>query len=148
MSANTILQELYEACEMGENVIPDPGDGGTIRPTKQHQMCRLTIGGTETRVLAAATSLPEGLALLIVANQITSGDATIEGAVFDSEGESRWFTVSLVNGTKAWLVQDAVGEGVTPNAPYHGQSGHRYRLGHYLAYPSNGLHSLEYDADQ
>lgn len=54
-NAHRILKTLFEAFtrNIGPGLLADPGDGGTIRPTMNFQICEMTSGSSgETRTLA------------------------------------------------------------------------------------------------
>ena len=53
-NAHRILKTLLEAFtpNIGPGILADPGDGGTIRPTMNFQICELVSATAETRVLA------------------------------------------------------------------------------------------------
>jgi hypothetical protein len=68
MPGNTINYELAMAALGGANLIPDPGDGGTIHVgDKSHAMCQLEdAGGTETRTMMTAEGLQPGIQVDLV----------------------------------------------------------------------------------
>lgn len=53
-NAHRILDTLYEAFSkgIGPGILQDPGDAGTIRPTKNFQICEMVSATAETRTLA------------------------------------------------------------------------------------------------
>ena len=59
MSGHRILNDIYIA----GHVLTDPGDGGTIKPTEDLQLCEMVSTTAETRILATPTKA--GIRLMV-----------------------------------------------------------------------------------
>ena len=93
MSAHNILQELYGAAETGENLLVDPGDGGTIDMQGKSlgflSILENTSGTTRELDIGAAHG-----SILIVTNV---GNASV--VLWDHlGGEGRYFTLASTGG--------------------------------------------------
>lgn len=110
-----IQHRLFLEAEARMNLVPDPGDGGTIDPNRIFDgVCELTASGVETRVLALADAFPIGQKLLLIfkASQqitVTQGDTRefdVDGTTSlvcaDAGGMAYVYVGYDVNGDKAW----------------------------------------------
>jgi hypothetical protein len=98
--------------QSSNNIIRDPGNGGTIVPGWDDGLCYLTLTGAgETRLLQPVASTPggatsrrgTGVRVTVVADQITGGGTcTINGVTLANEGDAVTFELRTVNGTKVW----------------------------------------------
>ncbi len=118
MSAHRLL---YEAGSALEELVPDPGNGGTIqvKPGKLIQYLRLTsTSGAETRALDAPTAaLPRGSRLCI--NYAVDGGTSVVIAVTDGVNQAGNDEITFADhGDYCELV-------VTES-----QSGYRWSIGH------------------
>lgn len=82
-SAHRILQDVYDH----SHVLPDPGNGGIIRPSQDLQICEMVSTGAETRTLAA----PSKAGLRFTLRMLTDGgDIVVTHAPgFNHAGESK-----------------------------------------------------------
>lgn len=78
-NAHRILNTLYDAYthDIGPGILADPGAGGTIRPTKQGQICELVSAAAEARTLANPDRPGIRLHLRM---KTDGGDVTVTGA--------------------------------------------------------------------
>jgi hypothetical protein len=105
MSGHRVLQDMKAAIGVGLSVIADPGDGETIRPTGNLQVCNLTVGaGAESRSLPLASDTGVGLFLLVFLNQLSGGTCTVGTATFTAEGDFALIASVKQNGVNAWKV--------------------------------------------
>lgn len=107
-SGHRFGQDALQYTINGGALIPDPGDGNQINLDRNFGICELTIGaGAETRTLPDPTVGTSGIGigtrLLVVANQISGGSCTLEGASFTAEGQHADFVVATVNGSLVWV---------------------------------------------
>jgi hypothetical protein len=99
-----LFYSIYQALEAGVNSLLDPGSGGTIKPIKQ-SFTILNITSAGTRTLPAASTVPLGTAVLVVASaactvnstSITDGGFALFFRGVDASAAAEWEVVDVVD---------------------------------------------------
>lgn len=109
--AHRIHHDLHEA----ENRLPDPGDAGTIRVTKDLQICEMVSAAAETRILDNPTKagirfvlrlLTDGGTVTVTAENGLNVDLETEATYADAGDLLSLVSVSLTATTYRWEVME------------------------------------------
>lgn len=106
---SNIHHQLYK----GAKLLVDPGDGGTIRPIRDLQLCEMVSTATETRTLANPSKagirfmlrmLTDGGDIVVTAANGLNSSLNTQ-ATFADAGDFLWLlSVSLTSSTYRWEV--------------------------------------------
>lgn len=122
-----LFYAIYQALEAGVNTLPDPGSGGTVKPIKQ-SFSILNITSAGTRTLPAASTVPLGAVVLVVA----SAAATVNSTSITDGGYLVFFRGVDASGDAEWEVfdQTALAARVTnlETIPVNNQTGTSYTI--------------------
>ena len=115
MSIHSIHHDLYKAAKG----LADPGDGGTIRPVQDLQVCEMVTTGAETRTLLNPTKPGIYFTLRLLT---AGGDAVVTAenglnvtlnteATFDAAGEALELisVTKVANTTYRWEILNNIG---------------------------------------
>jgi hypothetical protein len=115
MGSHNQLIDQYEVKSTKQNLIADPGNGGTVHVTFDDAVCLLTVdSGGQTRLIDSASIIPVGVRITFVLDQLSGGGScTIEGNLLDEFTRRLALVVTQEAGVKSWALDRAGDDSAT-----------------------------------